>query len=50
MLHQIVKFVTSKGEETLHRDQVAAKQCYLALLCTKATIKAQLTEEEKEVL
>ena len=39
------------AEETLYGDQVAAKQCYLAIVSTKATMKeVQLVEEEREVL
>ena len=50
-MHQVIKFVTPRGEETLYGDQVAAKQCYLATVSTKATMKeVQLIEKEIEVL
>ena len=49
MLHQIIKFVAPKGEETLSGDQVAAKLCYLAIVCTKATMKVQLIESPRSV-
>ena len=48
-LHTVLdrQITTSKSEETLHGDQVAAKQCYLATICTKATMKkVQLLEKE----
>ena len=35
-LHQAIKFVTPRGEEAIYGDQVAAKQCYLATVSTKA--------------
>ncbi|GFS46134.1 hypothetical protein Acr_00g0100320 [Actinidia rufa] len=38
-LHQAIKFATPRGEETLHGDQVAAKQCYLATINMEATIQ-----------
>ncbi|GFS36525.1 hypothetical protein Acr_00g0046500 [Actinidia rufa] len=50
-LHQVIKFTNPRHEETLYRDRVAAKQCYLATISTKAAIKkVQLIEEEREVL
>ncbi|GFS44377.1 hypothetical protein Acr_00g0089970 [Actinidia rufa] len=40
-----------RGEENLYKDQVAAKQCYIATISTKAAMKeVQLIEEEREVL
>ena len=50
-LHQVIKFASPRGEETLYGDQVAAKQCYLATVFTKVAMKeVQLIEEEHEVL
>ena len=50
-LQQVIKFVTPQSEETLYGDQVAAKQCYLAIVSIKAAIQeVQLIEEEHEVL
>ena len=50
-LHEVIKFTTPRGEKTLYGDQVAAKECYLATISTKATMKElQLVEEEIEVL
>ncbi|GFS42094.1 hypothetical protein Acr_00g0078070 [Actinidia rufa] len=50
-LHQAIKFVTPRGEEAIYRDQVAAKQCYLATVSTKAAVKeVQMVEEDIEVL
>ena len=47
----MIKFVIPKGEKALYRDQVATKQCYLAMVNTKATMKeVQLVEKEREVL
>ncbi|XP_057490953.1 uncharacterized protein LOC130776722 [Actinidia eriantha] len=51
MLHQAIKFVTPRGEEAIYGDQVAAKQCYLATVSTKAVVKeVQMVEEDIEVL
>ena len=37
--------------ETLYRNQLITKQCYLAVVSTKADMKkVQLVEEEREVL
>ncbi|GFS43551.1 hypothetical protein Acr_00g0085730 [Actinidia rufa] len=50
-LHQAIKFVTPRGEEAIYEDQVAAKQCYLATVSTKAVVKeVQMVEEDIEVL
>ena len=50
-LYQEIKFATPQGEETIYGDQVAAKQCYLATVSTKAAMKeVQLIEAEQEVL
>ncbi|GFS41376.1 hypothetical protein Acr_00g0073960 [Actinidia rufa] len=50
-LYQVIKFATLRGEETLYRDQVIAKQCYLATISTKAAMReVQLVEKEMEVL
>ncbi|XP_057478211.1 uncharacterized protein LOC130765726 [Actinidia eriantha] len=38
-LHQAIKFVTSRGEETIYGDQVAAKQFYLATVSTKMAVR-----------
>ena len=38
-LHLVIKFATPRGEGTLYRDQVAAKQCYLATVSTKVAMK-----------
>ena len=46
-LHQIIKFVIPRGEETLYEDQVAAKQCSLTIVSIKAVMKeVQLIEKE----
>ena len=39
MLHQVIKFVTPQGKETLYGDQVVAKQCYLATVATKVAMR-----------
>ncbi|GFZ11224.1 hypothetical protein Acr_22g0006220 [Actinidia rufa] len=50
-LHQVIKFATRRGEEAIYGDQVAAKQCYLAIVSTKAAVKeVQMVEEDIEVL
>ena len=50
-LHQVVKFLTPRGEETIYGDQVAAKQCYLATVLTKAALRdVQMVEEDIEML
>ncbi|XP_057465711.1 uncharacterized protein LOC130755326 [Actinidia eriantha] len=50
-LHQAIKFLTSRGEETIHGDQVACKQCYLATVSTKVAMKeVQIIQEDIEVL
>ncbi|XP_057488466.1 uncharacterized protein LOC130774448 [Actinidia eriantha] len=50
-LHQAIKFVMPRGEETIYGDQVAAKQCYLAMVSTKTAVKeVQMVEEDIEVL
>ncbi|GFY92612.1 hypothetical protein Acr_08g0010080 [Actinidia rufa] len=50
-LNQVFKFAGPRGEKILYGDQVAAKQCYHAIVSTKATMKeVQLVEEEREVL
>ncbi|GFY99310.1 uridine kinase-like 4 [Actinidia rufa] len=50
-LHQVIKFATLEVRKTLYGDQVAAKQCYLATISTKATMKeVQLIEKEREFL
>ncbi|XP_057491387.1 uncharacterized protein LOC130777131 [Actinidia eriantha] len=50
-LHQAIKFVTPRDKEVIYRDQVAAKQCYLATMSTKTTVKeVQMVEEDIEVL
>ncbi|GFZ01023.1 hypothetical protein Acr_14g0006580 [Actinidia rufa] len=50
-LHQVIKFATPRGKETLYGDQVIAKQCYLPIESTKAAMReVQLVEEEMEVL
>ncbi|GFZ05420.1 hypothetical protein Acr_17g0009920 [Actinidia rufa] len=50
-LHQAIKFVTPRGEEAIYGDQVATKQCYLAIVSTKSTVKeVQMVEEDIEVL
>ncbi|XP_057482002.1 uncharacterized protein LOC130768918 [Actinidia eriantha] len=50
-LHQAIKFVTPRGEEAIYGDQVAAKQCYIATVSTKAAVKeVQMVEDDIEVL
>ncbi|GFS42838.1 hypothetical protein Acr_00g0081980 [Actinidia rufa] len=50
-LHQAIKFLTPRGEEAIYGNQVAAKQCYLATVSTKAAMKeVQMIEEDIEVL
>ncbi|GFZ00954.1 hypothetical protein Acr_14g0005890 [Actinidia rufa] len=50
-LHQAIKFLTPRGEETIYGDQVVAKQCYLAIVSTKMARKeVQMIEENTEVL
>ncbi|GFZ14402.1 hypothetical protein Acr_24g0005920 [Actinidia rufa] len=50
-LHQAIKFVTPQCEEAIYGDQVAAKQCYLPIVSTKAAVKeVQMVEEDIEVL
>ncbi|GFY97881.1 hypothetical protein Acr_12g0004220 [Actinidia rufa] len=50
-LHQAIKFVTPRGEEAIYGDQVAVKQCYLAIVSTKAAMKeVQMVEEDIEVM
>ena len=50
-LHQVTKFANHRGEETLLLRSRKAKQCYLAMVSTKAAMKeVQLIEEEHEVL
>ncbi|GFZ15768.1 hypothetical protein Acr_25g0001770 [Actinidia rufa] len=50
-LHQVIKFAAPKGEKTLYGDQIAAKQCYLAIVKTKAATKTvHLMKEERKVL
>ncbi|GFZ00952.1 hypothetical protein Acr_14g0005870 [Actinidia rufa] len=50
-LHQAIKFLTPRGEETIYGDQVVAKQCYLATVSTKMAMKeVQMIEENTEVL
>ncbi|GFZ11339.1 hypothetical protein Acr_22g0007370 [Actinidia rufa] len=50
-LYQTIKFATPRGKETLYENQVAIKQCYLATVSIKATMKeVQLIAEEQEVL
>ncbi|GFY91124.1 hypothetical protein Acr_07g0013200 [Actinidia rufa] len=50
-LHQAIKFVMPRCEEAIYRDQVAAKQCYLTTVSTKAAVKeVQMVEEDIEVL
>ena len=38
-LHLVLKFVSPRDEESFYGDQVAAKQCYLATISTKAVMK-----------
>ncbi|GFZ00158.1 hypothetical protein Acr_13g0015570 [Actinidia rufa] len=50
-LHQAIKFLMPRGEETIHGDQVVTKQCYLATVSTKTAMKeVQMIEENTEVL
>ena len=50
-LHQVIKFITPRGVEAVYGDQVAAKQCYLATVSTKAAVKeVQMVQEDIEVL
>ncbi|GFZ04798.1 hypothetical protein Acr_17g0003700 [Actinidia rufa] len=50
-LYLAIKFANPQGEETLHGDQVVAKQCYPTTINTKAAMQeVQLVEEEQEVL
>ncbi|GFS29078.1 hypothetical protein Acr_00g0005240 [Actinidia rufa] len=50
-LHQVIKFLTPRVEEAIYGDQVAAKQCYLATVSTKAAVKeVQTVEEDIEML
>ena len=50
-LHQDIKFVAPKGEETFYGDQIATKQWYLDMVNMKiATKEVQFVEEERKVL
>ena len=50
-LHQVIKFSIPRGKETLYEDQVAAKQCYLATISTKAAMKeVQIIKAKQQVL
>ncbi|GFS40182.1 hypothetical protein Acr_00g0066980 [Actinidia rufa] len=50
-LHQAIKLLTPRGEEAIYGDQVAAKQCYLAIVSTKMAMReVQMIEEDIEVL
>ena len=50
-LYQVIKFATPRGEEKFYSDQVAAKQCYLATMNTKTTMKeVKFVKEEREEL
>ena len=51
MLHQVIKFTTPRGEETIYGDEVVAKHYYLAMVSIKKTMKeVKIVVEEREVL